>query len=172
MAIEHGSHLGAFYENDAGRMKLAVPFLAEGLRAGDVCFLVAARTAKDHILHHLARARGELDDDLARGKLLLMTGAPDGDAQLNSLENVFMESTRVGGHSLRLLGDMAWCFEAGMDLDTLMDFERRYHHVLARRFPVVALCQYDARLFPGVSLLQALRTHEDTFRFPLGRFLN
>ncbi len=172
MAIEHGDHLGAFYENDAGRIKLAVPFLADGLLAGDVCCLVAARTAMDHIVHHLARARGELDDDLARGKLLLMAGRPSGDAHLTSLENVFMESTRVGGRSLRVLGDMSWCFEVGMDPDTLMDFERRYHQVLARRFPVVTICQYDARRFTGVSILQVLRIHEDTFRYPLGRFLN
>ena len=172
MAIEHGDHLGAFYENDAGRIKLAVPFLADGLLAGDVCCLVAARTAKDHIMYHLARARGELDDDLARRNLLLMTGQPSGDAQLTSLENVFMESTRVGGHSLRVLGDMSWCFEVGMDLGNLLDFERRYHQVLARRFPVVTICQYDARQFTGVSILQVLRIHEDTFRYPLGRFLN
>jgi hypothetical protein len=35
----------------------------------------------------------------------------------------------------------------------------------------VALCTYDARKFTGVELLDALKDHEDTFKFPMGRTL-
>ena len=50
--------------------------------------------------------------------------------------------------------------------------EQRYGFSLARRFPVVALCQYDVRVFSGTAVLGALKCHEDTFRFPLSRFLS
>src|SRR4029077_11707537 len=33
------SHLATFYNNDAGRLRLTIPFLAEGIRAGQPCFL-------------------------------------------------------------------------------------------------------------------------------------
>jgi transcriptional repressor of dcmA and dcmR len=46
-------------------------------------------------------------------------------------------------------------------------FERR----IVPRFPVVALCAYDARKFAGVELLDALKDHDDTFRFPMGKTL-
>ncbi len=88
------------------------------------------------------------------------------------MEEAFVEATRSGRHSFRLLGDMAWALHQGMDVDELMEFEMRYNHSLARRFPVVALCQYDARKFSGTAILGALKCHQDTFRYPLARFLN
>ncbi len=58
--------------------------------------------------------------------------------------------------------------ELGRDVHgDLMAFEARYDQFLADRFPVVRLCQYDARLFPGVEIVGALRCHRDTFQFPL-----
>ncbi|MEE8123595.1 MAG: MEDS domain-containing protein, partial [Alphaproteobacteria bacterium] len=60
----------------------------------------------------------------------------------------------------------------GMGIDELMEFEMRYDQSLARRFPVVSLCQYDARKFPGTVILNVLKYHQDTFRYPLARFLN
>ena len=53
----------------------------------------------------------------------------------------------------------------------LNDFETRYNHGLGHRFPVVSLCQYDARLFSGTAILGALKCHDDTFHYPLTRFL-
>ncbi len=50
-------------------------------------------------------------------------------------------------------------------------FEMRYEHFLAKQFPVVSLCQYDARRFSGVELLHALKCHTDTFGQPVERFL-
>ena len=67
---------------------------------------------------------------------------------------------------------MAWAYHQGIEGDELMDFESRYNQTLARRFPVVSVCQYDARRFSGTDVLGALKCHEDTFRYPLARFLN
>ena len=46
----------------------------------------------------------------------------------------------------------------------------RYEHI-SHRFPVVALCQYDARRFSGLAILDALKQHKDTFRYPADRVL-
>src|SRR5690242_6335504 len=34
-------HIPAFYDSDAGRVRLTAPFLAEGIKAGQPCFLIA-----------------------------------------------------------------------------------------------------------------------------------
>src|SRR2546421_5000462 len=39
--IEVPIHLAAFYDSDAGRVRLTAPFLADGIRAGQPCFLLA-----------------------------------------------------------------------------------------------------------------------------------
>ena len=42
---------------------------------------------------------------------------------------------------------------------------------LSRRFPVVTMCQYDAREFSGLVLLDTLKAHTDSFRYPAERVL-
>lgn len=172
VAIDHGSHLCTLYESDLGRVKLAVPFLAGGLEANDVCCLVAAPDTQKAILQHLSAACTRLGEYIDGGRLHVSEGLPSGRAMSERMEEAFFEATRSDRHSFRLLGDMAWALHQGMDVDELMEFEMRYNHSLARRFPVVALCQYDARKFSGTAILNALKCHQDTFRYPLARFLN
>lgn len=171
LAIDYGSHLCSLYDSDLGRVRLATPFLADGLRGGDVCFLIASGDGRAQILDHLGAVHGGLDEAIAQGRLILSDGMPTGVDMYDYLERSFFMATRAGDQHLRLLGDMVWFIDQGMEVDELMDFEMRYNHALARRFPVVSLCQYDARQFSGTAILSALKSHEDTFRYPLSRFL-
>lgn len=171
IAIDYGSHLCSLYESDLGRVKLAVPFLADGLEAGDVCFLVAAPDVQKIILDQLNIVRKGLAEDIADKRLVVLEGESSGGAMYDYLENAFVEATRSGNRGLRLLGDTARGVEQGMDLKDLLEFELRYDQFLKGRFPVVALCQYDARKFSGTAILDVLKCHKDTFRYPLCRFL-
>jgi len=171
MAIDYGKHLCAFYETDLGRTKMAVPFLADGLKTGDVCFLVAAREAQVDILNALGAVYPKLDAALRTKRLIVSDGEDSAEDMFRYLERHFVEATRAGHHALRVLGDMAWFPAQGLDLDELQAFEQRYNHALAHRFPVVALCQYDVREFSGRGVLGALKCHEDTFDYPVSRFL-
>ena len=62
IAIEYGNHICTLYENDLGRLKWSVPFLADGLRNGDGCFLIATKAVRDEILGHI----GEVWDGVAQ----------------------------------------------------------------------------------------------------------
>ena len=171
VAIDYGNHLCAFYESDLGRVKMAVPFLADGLRAGDACFFIAADDAQEQILSQLKAVYGRLDKAFDDGLLRVCDGMESGREMLEYFEREFVLATRSGNRSLRVLGDMAWFLRKGLDLAELADFEVKYNHSLAHRFPVVSLCQYDAREFSGLGVLGALKCHEDTLKFPLSRFL-
>lgn len=173
MLIDYGSHLCSLYETDLGRIKLSVPFLADGLRCGDVCFLIAGAHAQAEILRALAEAAPDvdLDDAQARGQLVVSSGAPSGDQIYDFLEAGFVAATQSGNRGLRVVGDMGWFLDQGMDVDDLRAFEMRFDQELGHAYPVVSLCQYDARRFSGVGLLAALRTHQDTLNQPLSRFL-
>lgn len=172
LTVEKGSHLCALYESDLGRLKLSVPFLADGLRAGELCLLVAGSDVSGAIVSELRRLRPGLDDDLDGGNLVLSTGEPTGRALFEYLEGNFIAATRAGRPGIRVVGDMAASLSKGMLLEDLIAFEARYEQSLADQYPVVSLCQYDARKFPGVGVLQALKCHRDTFRYPLARFLS
>lgn len=171
VAIDYGSHLCSFYETDLGRAKLAVPFLADGLKAGDICFFIAAGKVRRQVLKELEKHCPDLRLAKDNGQLKLLAGKPSGQEMLDYFEAEFIAATRTGNARLRVLGDMAWFLEKELGIEELNAFERAYNHSLGHRFPVVSLCQYDARVFSGVGILGALKAHEDTFRYPLSRFM-
>src|SRR5690349_15497060 len=84
-----GAHLCGLYDNDRGRLRLAVPFLAEGLRRGDTCFLVAAREARDAI-------RTALPRDVPAKQLIVTAGEKTGAAMYDYLERVLVEAVSAG----------------------------------------------------------------------------
>lgn len=53
----------------------------------------------------------------------------------------------------------------------MIELELGFERLIVPRFPVVAICAYDAREFSGVELLDSLRDHEDTRKVPIGRTL-
>jgi hypothetical protein len=53
----------------------------------------------------------------------------------------------------------------------MVELELGFERLIVPRFPVVAICAYDARKFTGVELLDALRDHDDTRKVPIGRTL-
>lgn len=171
IVIDYSNHLCSLYETDIGRVKLSVPFLADGLRTGDKCFLIASKQIQDDILHSLKEVYPDTKSAIKNARLVLSEGMTSGRDLYDYFEQQFLESTRHGDHYIRVLGDMAWAIDKGMNFDNLMDFEIRYNHSLAKKFAVVSLCQYDARRFSGTEILGALKSHEDTFQFPLSRFI-
>jgi transcriptional repressor of dcmA and dcmR len=171
MSIDYGNHLCSFYETDLGCLKLSVPYLADGLRKKDLCYLIASDGTRDMILENLRKVTAGVDSAIEDGRLLLGDGAASADEMYDYFEHSFVMTGLSGEQSMRVLGDMAWFLDKGLGIESVIDFETRYNHSLAHRFPVASLCQYDTRRFTGTGIVNALKCHEDTFQFPLGHFL-
>jgi len=171
MPIKYGNHLCTVYETDTGIIKLSIPFLADGLRAGDKCFLVASGSRQSIILKHLSEVYPDTNKAIEGGRLVIFEGLTCREDLYKYFEKNFLSSTQNGDNYIRVLGDMAWAVEKNMNIDDLMSFEMSYNHSLCRKFPVVSLCQYDARMFSGTEILNVLKSHDDTFNFPLTRFI-
>lgn len=171
VTIEYGSHICTLYENDLGRLKWSVPFLVDGLRNGDGCFLIGTKATRNEILGHVKAAWDGVPKAIETGQLIQSDGIPDGEAMCRFVEHSIFMATRGGLRSFRLLGDMTWCLALGMSQDELFAYERQFNHEIGHRFPMVSVCQYDARDFSGPAVLNALKCHEDTFNYPLSRFL-
>ncbi len=171
IAIEYGNHICTLYENDLGRLKWSVPFLTDGLRNGDGCFLIATKAVREEILGHIGEAWSDLAEAKAQGRLTESDGIGDGEAMCRFVEHSLVMLSRAGLRSFRLLGDMSWYRQQGMTDAELIAYEARYNYDIARRFPLVSVCQYDVRAFTGPAVLNALKCHEDTFNYPLSRFL-
>lgn len=171
VAIEYGTHICTLYENDLGRLKWSVPFLVDGLQNGDCCFLIASEAVREEILGHVRQAWDGVDTAIEKGQLIESSGIPDDEAMCRFVEQSIFTARQAGLRSFRLLGDMTWCQDLGMTDEQLFNYERRFDHEIGHRYPLVAVCQYDTRDFSGPAVLNALKCHEDTFRYPLSRFL-
>jgi excisionase family DNA binding protein len=168
--VPPGTHICGLYGSDVGRTALAAGFLADGLRRGSACFLVGPQDARDDILDQL-RARGHaIEGALDDGMLELAAYGSTAQKQYQYFEERFAAATRAGAHSFRVVGDVLG-FHAVAGSRAVVDYETGYEHRIARRFPVVTLCQYDVRAFSGADVLDALKGHRDSLRYPAERWM-
>ncbi len=170
ITLTHGGHLCAFYGSDLGRVTLAVRFLLDGLQEGSMVYLVASARSTKHILRHLKGKRPSLERDISAGKLLLSDYQRNPRAQIKDFEERLKEGVAAGTQSFRVFGD-TWEMRRKSSADGFAQYEAAYDQLIARRYPVVTICAYDARRFSGVDVLDALKAHRDTFRYPLERAL-
>jgi excisionase family DNA binding protein len=170
VATIHGNHLCGIYGTDAGRLELAVPFLLEGLEKKSVCFLVAPSAVQEDVVKAMKAKRPSLDADIEAGRLIVTEHQESPAAQCRFFETEMKKAEDEGVEWFRVVGDM-WGLRLLVSAEEMVELEVGFERLIVPRFPVVALCAYDARKFAGVELLDALKDHEDTFRFPMGRTL-
>jgi excisionase family DNA binding protein len=167
------SHLVPIYGTDVGGLRLSIPFLADGIRAGQHCYLVATVAVVELYSRALTEDQG-IDVAAARagGRLTIVEwpGATVVEVIAN-WERLFGKALGGGPTVLRVVGEMASEREMFASDDQMMAYEEAYE-LMAKRYPAVTLCQYDAREFGGALLLRVLKSHPDMFAQRLGGFLN
>jgi transcriptional repressor of dcmA and dcmR len=169
-ATGHSAHLLGVYGTDRGRAQVAASFLADGLREGRRCFLVATPVIQAEVIRQLRDRHPAAWEQIDEEGLELSEFGGSVDEQIDYLETRFDEAVRRGATSLCVVGDVL-AFKEAVTMDGLVEYEARYDERIAHRFPVVALCQFDARGFSAADMLGALKTHPDTFRYPTDRLL-
>jgi hypothetical protein len=166
-------HLATFYSSDAGRMRLTVPFLLEGIRSDQPCFLVATdQVLKAYTKALTDQAGSDFKRAAASGRFTAMSF--DGASVEKAVafwEGTFADVLSQGPSVIRHVGEMATVRRMFPSEDEMLLFEEAYD-VMCRRYPVAAICQYDAREFDGLAMLRVLKGHPDVFENRLGTFLN
>jgi excisionase family DNA binding protein len=166
-------HVATFYSTDAGRMRLTVPFLVDGLRADEPCFLAATEEVLNRYIKALKTQDG-LDLDRATASGQFSAVGFDGatvDKAVAFWEGRFADVLSRGRTLIRHVGEMATVRRMFPSEGEMLRFEEAYE-VMCRRYPVAAICQYDAREFDGLAMLHVLKAHPDLFELRLGTFLN
>jgi excisionase family DNA binding protein len=167
------THVAPIFSTDLGGLRLAVPFLAEGLKAGQPCFLAATGAVLERYLKAFNQEPALDFDAATRTGRLTIVGWPVGtvaDAIAN-WEPLFGNALAAGPTILRIVGEMA-CERSMFSSDAEMLAYEEAYEVMIRRYPAVTLCQYDAREFNGEVILRMLKAHPDMFQQHLGGFLN
>lgn len=167
-----GTHLAAFYDSDAGRVRLTLPFLAEGLAAGQPCFLFAHGEELASYLSALGQSPGVDVDSAIESGLLVIGRAPGKTVReaLDYWEEALWAALDAGAVVVRGVGEMASEREGFVSEKEMLTYEAMIN-MTVKRFPCVVICQYDVRKFSGQAVLEALRAHPDVVSLPLGLLL-
>jgi excisionase family DNA binding protein len=166
------THLAPIYSTDVGGLRLSVPFLADGLRAGQPCFLVAAGAILERYTDALTDERIDVAAAKDSGRLVVIPGPGASVAEaISNWERLFGKALAGGPTVLRVIGEMV-CERSVFGSEAAMMAYEESYELMARRYPVVTLCQYDAREFDGEIMLRVLKSHPDMFVQHMGGFLN
>ena len=166
------SHLATFYKTDSGRLRLTIPFFAEGIRAGQPCFLAADSKVVDAYIEALRAEGVDIDSAVKSGGFVAIADGPGTSVNgaLDFWEKQFWPA-RTGGHTvIRVVGEMSSERKLFSSDAEMMNYEIAFT-MIANRFPTVTLCQYDVREFSGETILDAIRVHPDMYGLHLGSFL-
>jgi hypothetical protein len=157
--LSPGDHLCVFYRGRQERDELLLPFLADGLRAGDAVFFLAAEGERGDISARLGADGDLLLTEPEGGHLRGGRFAPD---ELLATLQAWAASRFAGGAAVcgRLVGDMSWAKPplSPALIEQLVAEEVMVTRWLAR-YPLVALCLYDLNLFDGSLIIPMIRAH-------------
>lgn len=163
-SVPTSTHLVTFYDTDAGRVRLTGPFLAEGLRAGQPCFLIAEGEELESYMVALRATLGAALDAAIGSGLLVIVGAPGAtvEAALAFWEEKLWDAVDNHATVMRAVGEMVSERKVFESEQEMLDYEAAFN-MTAKRFPAVVICQYDVRKFSGQAVLTALRAHPDSY---------
>jgi excisionase family DNA binding protein len=171
-ALALHSHVATFYNTDAGRLRVTIPFLAEGIRSGHHCFLVASSEMFEVYVDAFRGEGIDIDTAIKRGQFVVIAG-PGSSVQgaLDFWEQSWWSAMSGGRTVIRIAGEMGSERKIFSSDAEMMRYEVAFN-MLAKRFPTVTVCQYDVREFDGETIFQAIRAHPDMYGLHLGSFLN
>jgi excisionase family DNA binding protein len=172
VVVSMGSHLAAFYTSDAGRLRLGLPMVRDGLLAGQTVVLRASPEVREQYFGALRHEGVDGAEAIRSGMLMLYPEIPgSAAAQVARFEELLTAATRKRPGPVRLLADVLADIEAVGSVAEHLVVEQQIGP-LFKRFPVVTICAYDVRAFDGVTVIEALKLHSDIFGPRVGYWLN
>ena len=164
--VPAGTHVCAFYSGAAGRDEAVLPFLADGIRAGQKCICVLESLDPAEVLARLGQ-QVDVGRSVETGQLVLGTPADaylrtgmfsTGDMMSYWEQAVAAARGADGTGMLRVAGEMPSELNHP---DGRMEFFRYEAKVtaFAAGLPVVLMCLYDLQRFGAEVLISSLRTH-------------
>ncbi len=166
-----GDHICAFYRGAAQRDDILLPFLREGIRAGDKCLCVLDDPDAERVILPLSLT---VDVDASRRsgqfELLASDAAYLPEGTFRPVEMLAFWEHHVGravqhaGYGfVRAVGEMTWALRDLPGVEYLVSYEAELNRFLPR-YPQVILCLYDLERFTdGHVLMELLRTHPKVF---------
>lgn len=157
-------HLCAFFHDKDEEFRTLLPFVIDGLAAGEKAVHVVHPKNREAHRYRLTNAGIDVEAAEQSGQLAVVAGPSsyiDGDAfdqsgALKIIDDLLSEGRTKGFRQTRFIGFMDWAAEIrGEDL---IAFEALVSPILEKHDDPV-ICSYDLSRFSGADVLDIMRTH-------------
>lgn len=166
LEISLGDHVCAFYRGPSERDTLLLPYLSEGLRAGEKCICVVDASSPERVLGSLPE---EIDvqrhvcshqlDVLSSHQAYLRQGMFSTEAMISFWDSSMGSAIHdYGFFFVRAVGEMTWALRDVPGVNELVAYESQLNRFMPK-YPQVILCLYDLERFNGKLLVDILKTH-------------
>lgn len=165
--INGSRHFCAFFRSEDEELRTLLPFIREGLAAGEKAIhIVNAKTFEEHRRRLIAAGidvvaaerSGQLDVVAWPNSDLLGGGDFDPERALHLIDQVLGGARRQGYRRTRGIGYMGWALRNQIRADALMAYEARLNTMLTR-YDDPIICTYDLSLASGSVVFDVMRTH-------------
>lgn len=161
-----GSHICQIYSYDAEREASLLGFLESGLNNGEKTACFSSKTEDDTLAAYLQEHGLSLPQLIqskaltkaATSEVYLRDGCFEPERMLGLLRQFYCDAHSEGFSSARVIGEMIPEILSLHGGNRMMEYESRVS-MLLREFPLIAVCQYDANVFDGATVMQVLRVH-------------
>lgn len=160
------SHVCAFFHSQEEEYQVALPFLRDGLKAGDRAVQIMNKHERTERMQRLKESGVDVEAAEACGQLEIRTwentylrsGRFDQFAMIALLEEVAMRGKSQGSGTTRLWANMEWALEAFPGVSDIVEYESRLNYVLPN-YDMPTVCTYDVNKFSAPVIMDVLRAH-------------
>jgi hypothetical protein len=164
-AVDRRCHVCAFFHSREDEYKVMLPFLKEGLEAGEKVFQIIDQRQRDERLRRLTDAGVDAAAAEQNGLLEvrpwenahLSDGRFDQHAMIALVEGIAKDGEKRSGVK-RLWANMEWALEDFPGVHDLLEYESRINYMLPK-YDMATVCTYDLTKFSAAIVMDVLRTH-------------
>ncbi|MGB8406426.1 MAG: MEDS domain-containing protein [Mycobacterium sp.] len=161
VSLEPGDHVCAFYPSVAERNEILIPYLQEGLEAGDKCICIVSDDTTLDTDFDSVSSFSQFGDQLAvdrSGDTYLRGGWFSPERMLEFWDSGISQAMDDGFTFARGAGEMTWALQNMPGVEDLVTYESELNAFL-KKYPAVIVCLYELGRFSGEMLVEVLKTH-------------
>lgn len=161
-----GTHMCLIFDEEEYRRKIVTEFLAAGLGNGEqVRYMTDVNSAED-VLSWFRDIGVEIPELKDGGPFVMFSaeraycanGRFDPVETVERMKSRYHDADRLGYSGTRGAGEMSWALKGIPGSERLIEFEALIN-AASEKYHFLGICQYDARLFDGATLLNVLKVH-------------
>ncbi|MDQ8203000.1 MEDS domain-containing protein [Pelagicoccus sp. SDUM812003] len=164
--VPEGTHLCLIFTSDQERTHALLSYLLSGLQSGDRCACFSDNVTEDEVRQFMQENGISYDERESSGAITLSAGSEvyfEGDRfepqrMLDNLLRFYEEAIKADFQGARIIGEMSPEVERVTGGKRLLEYESRVS-LLVKQHPITAVCQYDARVFDGATIMEILKVH-------------